>query len=72
MATAEVAGRKSRLGSVAISVDKYPRIVFGVEVSLDRVFDPWETIIAQGPPRADSTLVGQGLPLRFDGSWKGT
>src|SRR5205814_127882 len=37
VATAEVAGRKSRLGSGAISVDKYPRIVFGVEVSLDRV-----------------------------------
>ena len=40
VATAEVTGRKSRLGgSALITVDKYPRIVFGVEVSLDRVLE---------------------------------
>lgn len=38
LATAEVTKRKSRLGgSALISVDKYPRIVFGVEVDLARV-----------------------------------
>jgi hypothetical protein len=37
LATAEVTMRKSRLGgSALISVDKYPRIVFGIEVSLER------------------------------------
>jgi RES domain-containing protein len=40
LATAEVAGRKSRLGgSALITVDKYPRIVFGVKISLDRVLE---------------------------------
>jgi RES domain-containing protein len=38
LATAEVTMRKSRLGgSALITVDKYPRMVFGVEVSLERV-----------------------------------
>lgn len=40
LATAEVTKRKSRLGgSALISVDKYPRIVFGVEVDLERVLN---------------------------------
>jgi RES domain-containing protein len=40
VATAEVVGRKSRLGgSALITVDKYPRIVFGVRLSLDRVLE---------------------------------
>jgi RES domain-containing protein len=37
-ASEEVLARKRRLGgSAQITLDKYPRIVFGVEVSLDRV-----------------------------------
>lgn len=40
LATAEVTMRKSRLGgSALISVDKYPRIVFAVEVDLERVLE---------------------------------
>lgn len=39
-ASDEVLARKRRLGgSAQITLDKYPRIVFGVEVSLDRVLD---------------------------------
>jgi RES domain-containing protein len=40
LATAEVTERKNRLGgSALISLDKYPRIVFGVEVALERVLE---------------------------------
>ncbi len=39
-ASAEVLARKQRLGGNAqITLDKYPRIVFGVSVSLERVLD---------------------------------
>jgi RES domain-containing protein len=39
-ASEEVLARKQRLGgSAQITLDKYPRIVFGVGVSLDRVLD---------------------------------
>jgi RES domain-containing protein len=39
-ASEEVLARKRRLGgSAQITLDKYPRIVFGVVVSLDRVLD---------------------------------
>ena len=39
-ASAEVLARKQRLGGNAqITLDKYPRIVFGVAVSLERVLD---------------------------------
>jgi RES domain-containing protein len=39
-ASGEVLTRKQRLGGNAqITLDKYPRIVFGVSVSLDRVLD---------------------------------
>jgi RES domain-containing protein len=39
-ASGEVLARKQRLGGNAqISLDKYPRIVFGVSVSLERVLD---------------------------------
>ncbi len=39
-ASGEVLARKQRLGSSAqITLDKYPRIVFGVSVSLERVLD---------------------------------
>jgi RES domain-containing protein len=36
----ELLARKSRLGGASqITLDKYPRIVFGVEVNLERVLD---------------------------------
>ena len=39
-ASGEVLARKQRLGGNAqITLDKYPRIVFGVSVSLERVLD---------------------------------
>lgn len=40
VASGEVLARKKRLGgSAQITLDKYPRIVFGVTVSLERVLD---------------------------------
>jgi RES domain-containing protein len=58
LATAEVTMRKSRLGgSALISVDKYPRIVFGVEVSLERVL----AFSKRSMPRALHSLHGPCL-----------
>ena len=49
-ASGEVLARKQRLGGNAqISLDKYPRIVFGISVSLERVLD----------------LTGHGLPKKL-------
>jgi RES domain-containing protein len=48
-ASEEVLARKRRLGrSAQITLDKYPRIIFGVAVSLDRVLD----LSKRGLPKA--------------------
>jgi RES domain-containing protein len=52
-ASEEVLARKRRLGgSAQITLDKYPRIVFGVAVSLDRVLD----LSKRGLPKAIASV----------------
>ncbi len=52
-ASDEVLARKRRLGgSAQITLDKYPRIVFGVEVSLGRVLD----LSKRGLPKAVASV----------------
>ena len=52
-ASEEVLARKRRLGgSAQITLDKYPRIVFGVAVSLDRVLD----LSKRGLPKAITSV----------------
>lgn len=54
----ELLARKSRLGGTAqITVDKYPRIIFGVEVNLERALD----LTVGAIPRDLSDLVTRAL-----------
>ena len=70
-AAEEVLARKSRLGDNAqITLAKYPRIVFGVNVSLQRVLDLSKTGLPKEFAIVRKACLDPDALGSVDGSWK--